>query len=317
MSQFRRRFLGIAAEELHVLHAVGLGVLPCVVNGLRHDLRADGLLAVLGHAQGDGARPAIEVKHRLLPRQGGELHRLAVQHLRLCPVHLIEGRHAEPERQSPQGVPQGVLPPQGSVAVAQDHIASFAVDAPDDTHRAGDSLSQQLHQLRFTGRTFSVAQQADQALPRPVGTDIQMPQQAPARFLVIAGHPELPDVLPHRLSRRVSLRHLQAALLYTDDLVAAGAVKAHRTVGRDGILALVAVAVRVRRAQDLLHLYIAAAETGQGVLHPLAFGGQFLGIVHVAEVAACRSRGSPAPAGARTAYGWPSPCRRRRASAPS
>ena len=113
-----------------------------------------------------------------------------------------------------------------------------------------------------------------------------MPQQALPRFLIIAGHAIGPDVLPQRPRRSVRLRLLQQALCHVHHLVAAGLVKAHRSVGGDGILALVPVAQVLSVGENTLHRHVAAADAPQRVLHPLALGRQFLLPVHVPEVAA-------------------------------
>ena len=68
--------------------------------------------------------------------------------------------------------------------------------------------------------------------------------------------------------------------------MAAGAIEADGAAGSHGVLALVAVVKRRAGPQDLLHLYIRAAQAFQGVLHPLALGPKLLGIAQVLEVAA-------------------------------
>ena len=83
--------------------------------------------------------------------------------------------------------------------------------------------------------------------------------------------------------RRVRLGLLDEAGAQIRYLVGPGPVKAHFPVGRHRVLALVAVVQRFRRTQNLLHLHTAAAQAGQGILHPLAFGPQLLGVVHMPE----------------------------------
>jgi len=115
--QPRRHVRRVAGEELGVLDPVPLCVLLGVPDGLGDELRADDPLRLRRHAEGDGPHAAVQIQYRLLSRQTGKLDGLAVQHLRLVPVHLIEGGHRQLERQSPEGVHQIVLPPEGAVAV--------------------------------------------------------------------------------------------------------------------------------------------------------------------------------------------------------
>ena len=80
----------VAAEEFHVFDAVAHGVFACVVDGLRHDLRAEDSFRVIGERKRDGSRAAIEVEHRLLPREIRKFNGLRVQPLGLRAVDLIK-----------------------------------------------------------------------------------------------------------------------------------------------------------------------------------------------------------------------------------
>ena len=188
-----------------------------------------------------------------------------------------------------QGIGDRVLTPEGAVAVPQDGVAPNGVDAQHDAHHAGHLPAQQLHQLRLVGQALPVHQQANEALTPGVGTDIQVPQQAAAGVLVIAGHGELPDILPQHRGRLVSGAHLDETAVDIRHLVGPGSVEAHAAIGSDRILALVAVALRPLGTEDLLHRHVAAAQAPESVLDPLTLGPKLLGIVHVAEVAASTS----------------------------
>lgn len=117
-----------------------------------------------------------------------------------------------------------------------------------------------------------------------------MAQKAAPRPLVVARRAEIAHILPHGLRRGVRLRLHQQTFPRVDDLVRAGAVEAHSAVRRDGILRLVAVAPRLRRAEDLLHLDLAPTDARKIILHAPALEGKLLGIVHVAVGAAAAAR---------------------------
>lgn len=117
-----------------------------------------------------------------------------------------------------------------------------------------------------------------------------MAQKAAPRPLVVARRAEIAHILPHGLRRGVRLRLHQQTFPRVDDLVRAGAVEADPPVRRDGILRLVAVAPRLRRAEDLLHLDLAPTDARKIILHAPALEGKLLGIVHVAVGAAAAAR---------------------------
>ena len=200
-------------------------------------------------------------------------------------VHLIERRHGQPEGQAAQPVGEHVLAPQGTVLAAQYGAGGLGVHAQHHAYRLRHRLPQQGHQLRLVGQLLPVDQHADQRLPRLVGADVQMPQQAAAGLFIVAGHPIRLDIPPQGVRRRVRRGLLQQAALHGHQLVAARLVKAHLPVGGDGVLALVAVVQRLA-AVNGLHGDVAAADAVQGVLHPLPLGVQLLLPVHVAEVTA-------------------------------
>ena len=117
-----------------------------------------------------------------------------------------------------------------------------------------------------------------------------MAQKAAPRPLVVARRAEIAHILPHGLRRGVGLRLHQQTFPRVDDLVRAGTVEPHSPVRRDGILRLVAVAPRLRRAEDLLHLDLAPTDARKIILHAPALEGKLLGIVHVAVGAAAAAR---------------------------
>ena len=96
----------------------------------------------------------------------------------------------------------------------------------------------------------------------------------------------LRQILPQGRRQCIRLRLLEEAVLHLHHLMAAGPIKAHPAVGGHRVLALIAVAQGLCGAQDFLHGHVAAAQSGQGILNPLALGPQLLGVVQMAEVAA-------------------------------
>ena len=95
--QLDRDVGGVAAEEFHIGNAVCPGVLPGVLHRRGHDLCADEFLCPVRHGQGDGAGPAVQIQHQLRSGKPGVVHRPAVQHLRLLPVHLVKGGDGQPK----------------------------------------------------------------------------------------------------------------------------------------------------------------------------------------------------------------------------
>ena len=136
------------------------------------------------------------------------------------------------------------------------------------------------------GRLRPVHHQADQGLPRGVGADVDVPQEAPACPLVVGGDIQVRQIPLHRPGGGSGLGALEAAVGGGDHLVAPGPVEPGPAVGAHGELTLVPVAVHSLAAQDRLHGYVRPAHPAQGVLHPLPLGGQLLLIGDVAEVAA-------------------------------
>ena len=177
----------VSAEEFRVGHAVAPGVLPGVVDGLRNDLPADDPLCVLCQTQRNGPRPAVEVQHRLSAGEPRQLRSLPVQPLRLGAVHLVKGGDGQAEGQAAEGVLQGVLPPEGPVCIPQDHVGVPGVGVQHDPHRLRAGGPDAADQLLLPGQLRPVHHQADQGLPRGVGADVDMPQEAPARPLVVGG----------------------------------------------------------------------------------------------------------------------------------
>ena len=96
----------------------------------------------------------------------------------------------------------------------------------------------------------------------------------------------LRQILPQGRRQCIRLRLLKEAVLHLHHLMAAGPIKAHPAVGGHRVLALIAVAQGLCGAQNFLHGHVAAAQSGQGILNPLALGPQLLGVVQMAEVAA-------------------------------
>ena len=108
---------GVAAEKLRILYAVGRRILPGVFHRRRDDLRTDDLFCLVRHGQGDGPGAAVKIQHQLRARKAGVVHRPAVQHLRLVPIHLVKGGNRQPEGMPAEGVREGVPAPKRPVSV--------------------------------------------------------------------------------------------------------------------------------------------------------------------------------------------------------
>lgn len=160
--EVRRGRRRVAAEKLHISDAVAFCVFFGIGNGLRHDLRADDPRRPPGHHLGDGARAAVQVQHRLVPSQSREVRSGIVQHLRHVMVHLIKGRHAQPEGQAAQGILQHVRAPQGAVFTAQYSPGGLGVHAQHHAHGIRQRLPHKRHQRVLARQLPPVDQHADQ-----------------------------------------------------------------------------------------------------------------------------------------------------------
>ena len=284
--QLRRDVRRVAAEELRVLNAVPGGVFLGVLDGRRHDLRADSPPGLLGKAEGDGSRAAVQVQHRLLSGQSGKFQGLAIQRLRLVPVHLIEGRNRQLEPEAAEGVHQKVLAPDGAVFIPQYDIALFRVGVQHHAHRSGRRRLDERRQLRLPGELFAVGNDAAQALALFIHPDVNMADETLAGALVVRRNLIFFHPVSHGLGRLVGDLRLDEAAIDGDNPVRPGLEKADGAVSSHGVLALIAVVRRVLGPYDLLYLEVGAAQAGQGVLHPLTLGPQLLRIAHMLEVAA-------------------------------
>ena len=286
--QAGRHLPRVPAEEFRVGDTVAQGVGPGVLDGLGDHLRPDDMPGPAGQAQGDGADAAVQVQHRLLPGEPGEFQRQLVQPLRLIPVDLEEGGNGQAESEPAQLLLQPVPAPEGAGRIAQDHIGVPEIHIEDQPGQLGDSGAQGTGQLSGVGQLPPVGHYAAQGLPRPVGTDIQVPDQPPAGGLIIGGDLKvLHPALEGQTQGRIRLR-LEQAVLRVHHVMAPGAVKADgqpALSSGDRELHLVAVAQGGLRPQHRRQFQMDAAHPLQGVPHPLALGRQLLLIGHVAVLA--------------------------------
>ena len=77
-------------------------------------------------------------------------------------VHLIKGRHAQPEGQAAQGILQHVRAPQGAVFTAQYSPGRLGVHAQHHAHGIRQRLPHKRHQRVLAGQLPPVDQHADQ-----------------------------------------------------------------------------------------------------------------------------------------------------------
>ena len=75
------------------------------------------------------------------------------------------------ELEAAQGIGDGVLAPEGTVAVSQDGVSLPCVDAQHNAHDTGHLPAEQLHQFRLAGQAFPVHQQTDEALSPEQGNN--------------------------------------------------------------------------------------------------------------------------------------------------
>lgn len=284
-------FGGVAADEAGVVDVVDPGVAPGVFDGGLNDFDAQGGLGVSGGGQGDGARAAVGVQ-QLEPAAGVDargLKRLFIEYFGLPLVDLEEGLGRNLKVEVEQPLRQGRRArDQGTPAVQRVGIAPVQLAVPqgfDFRQGGGDALdgvgegrvaTQHGHDLATTvhpgDEKFQVAREVPGVDPGCDGV-----QQVDA----LSG-----------LGQAVVERHdpLAAALEGADD-------RAPVLLG-DGVLGLVAGAVRVRAAQRVEHRGgLKPADAGQGIVDHLALELQGPIVAHVLPLAAAAGPGVGAVGG--------------------
>ena len=275
---------GVAAEKLDVFDSIAAGVFPGVGDGLGDDLRPNDPPGPPRQGQRDRPDAAVQVQHGLLPGKPGKPQSQTVQALRLSPVDLEEGGGGQTEGQSAQLLLQPALPPKLGILISENYVGIPGVGVEDHPSQPGLRLTQSVHQRLRLGQGPPVDYHADQTLPIPVGADIEVPDQSPARPLVIGGdavrlHPRLEG--PLQAGDRL---RLEEAVRGVQHIVAPGAEVAdgqpppplsHRE------LYLVPVPVGLFRPQDRGQIQVNMSHPLQGVGNALALGPQLLGVGHV------------------------------------
>ena len=123
---------------------------------------------MIGERKRDGARAAVEIEHRLLPRKVCKFDSLCVQPLRLRAVDLIKRRHAQEEALAAERILEPVFSPERSVTVAEDDVALFRVCAQHDAGALGAGAAQKRNERFLLRQLVPVHEHADKALPRRV-----------------------------------------------------------------------------------------------------------------------------------------------------
>ena len=147
----------------------------------------------------------------------------------------------------------------------------------------------------------AVDDEADHRLARTLpGAQIDVPHKARPRRFIIDGDAAVPQVSEHRLQDPREAGWLEAAVVAVDHLMGARREKARRELPLlhpDGVLRLVAVALRPGRRQDRLHFQFDPADATQVLLDEGLLVAQLRLIGDVPEDAAA------APAAHRTVGG--------------
>ena len=102
-------------------------VLPCVVDGLRHDLRADDPFGGARHTEGNGTDAAVQVQQKIVRLQPGVLPRLGVEHLGGGGVDLVKFMHTHPQRHTGQRVLNDAGAQHGAGPAAQNNVRALTV----------------------------------------------------------------------------------------------------------------------------------------------------------------------------------------------
>ena len=178
---------GVAPGEPGVFHGVFLGVLDGVLHRVGVQLHPQHLSgAVLGRHQADGADAAVGVQHLLLAGELRELHGLAVEHLCLHGVDLVEGlgRDAEPAAaQLVHNVPRAV---EDLLPLPQHQGGALVVDVLQNGGNLRVELPQLCHKVLFGGEHRGARHQHHHHLARGEPPLYQhMAQEAPAGVLVV------------------------------------------------------------------------------------------------------------------------------------
>ena len=154
---------GIGAEKAALggyglAHAGGVGL--GALNGLRHDLHANQLPALIGHGKADGAHAAVEIQQRIIRGKLRVLRGNAVQPLGSQCVDLIEGQRPQTHRYAAKGVLNVARAVQDMVLAAQNDIGVFGVDVKQNGADGRELLPQRGAELLCVGKLCTGAYKA-------------------------------------------------------------------------------------------------------------------------------------------------------------
>ena len=297
--KLRGRLTSIGAEETAlcgygITHAgsIGLGAF----DGLRHDLHADELPAMVCHGQANGAHAAVEVQQQVIRGQLSIFCGNAIELLSGQSVDLIERQGAQLHRNAAEGVLDEPGAVQGVGLAAQNHIGVFGVDIDQDGGDIGKLRSQCAAKLLCVGQLCPGADQTDHDLAA-VDTPAQkhMTHQPLARLLIVGLNVVGGKEIAEGIADLVQHIRLQLAVWAGNNAVGAPGVEtdaglavlitAHRELN------LIAVAVDLGGGEGRQHGYIQPANAAESIGNAFALGAQFSGIIQMPQAAAAAGAG--------------------------
>ena len=191
---------------------------------------------------------------------------------------------------------QGTSPQRAHLA-PEHHVRTLRVLVEQHAAQPRHGLAQQFAEPLLAAQRRGVCHEAHHHLAgRKALAQIEVAQRAPARPLIVNGLVRLRLPAAHGLHGLRESGGLEQAVLTRDDAVAVARVKSEHEAARfvepDGELRLVAVAVRVSRAEDRPHGQIRKpANAREGIAHALFLRALLRLIGNVAEhTAAARPR---------------------------
>ena len=111
------------------MYIIGLGVLLCVFNGFRYDLRADYTPGFLRKAERDGAGTAIEIQYLICRGGNGIFHSALIQPLRLGGMDLKECLRSNFKAEAAKQIIHYRSAPERVEAAVKHDVAFLFVDA--------------------------------------------------------------------------------------------------------------------------------------------------------------------------------------------
>jgi len=286
-SHIHHEFAGVRADEADVLHAVQLRVHDGIAHGVAVHFHAQHLSGGLSSDHADGADAAVSVDDGLLAGQPGKFHRLAVEHLGLHRVDLVEGFRRNAELEPAEDVRDVARAVEGFLVRAQQHGGEAVVHVLDDRGDLRVLFEQRLYKIVLCREHGCAGDEHHHDLVRrKAALDEHMAQEAAPGHFVVGGHLEIGQQaadIHNDAVRGLVLRH---AAVHGDDVVRAALINAGDDApgagGAERGLYFVSVMVGVFHPEDGLHMGKLPEELYAETVFPL----QLFRVIQILQLAA-------------------------------